>query len=139
MHTQLLLIALLVSSCTSSTPANTTTATAEAELPRIALTTEGGISGRGLGDLFIERGRITARDLTRQCTGVLSDAERAALAKLPQLAANDPAGTGRPDQIRYTLTVGDRSQSWHGEEAPPEAAAWYQLLWTIRARVLDAC
>ena len=133
MHAQLfLMMAILMSSCsTTSTPA---------ELPRIALTSEGGISGRGVGAISIELGRITASDIRRQCTGKLADAERDAIAKLPVLpAASKESSGGHPDQIRYTLTVGDRTMSWNGEDAPSDASPWVHTLNEIRKRVLSEC
>ncbi|MCU1347823.1 MAG: hypothetical protein JWO56_853, partial [Acidobacteria bacterium] len=44
-----------------------------------------------------------------------------------------------PDQIGYTLTAGDKSMSWHGEEAPPAAAPLFHAAWNVRQRVLANC
>ena len=37
------------------------------------------------------------------------------------------------------VTVGDRTVTWFGEDAPKEIAPLFQLLWQIRQRVLASC
>ena len=129
----LLLVALFVTSCNTSTPMTST------PLPHIAITSEGGIAGRGVGGLTIDDPRLTASDMRRTCGGALTDAERSELAPLLSIANSDAPAPGHPDQIRYTVTVGDKTASWYGEEPPAELATLFKVLWRIRGRVLGSC
>jgi len=106
-----------------------------APLPHMAITSEGGIAGQGVGGISIDDPRVTATDMRRSCEGVLSASEIAELRAL-KIVAHDEAAPGRPDQIRYTMTVGDVTASWYGEEPPAELSAAFRLLWRIRERVL---
>jgi hypothetical protein len=128
----LLLVALFVTSCNTSTPMTST-------LPHIAVTSEGGIAGRGVGGLTIDDPRVIASDMRRTCNGALTDAERAELAPLLSIANSDAPAPGHPDQIRYTMTVGDKTASWYGEEAPSDLAPLFKTLWRVRSRVLGSC
>ena len=128
----LLLVAIFVTSCNTSTPMTST-------LPHITVTSEGGIAGRGVGGLTIEDPRVTASDMRRSCSGVVTDAERSELASLLSIASSDAPPPGHPDQIRYTMTVGDKTASWYGEEPPADVASLFKALWRIRARVLGNC
>jgi hypothetical protein len=128
----LLLVALFVSSCNTSTPMTS-------PLPHIAVTSEGGIAGRGVGGLTIDDPRVAANDTRRTCSGVMTDAERSELASMLSIANSDAPPPGHPDQIRYTLTIGDKTASWYGEEPPAELAKLFKVLWGIRARVLASC
>jgi hypothetical protein len=128
----LLLVALVTSSCNTSTPMTS-------PLPHIAVTSEGGIAGRGVGGLTIDDPRVTASDMRRSCDGVMTDAERKELSSLLSIAAGDAPPPGHPDQIRYTITVGEKTASWYGEEAPAGIAPLFKALWRIRARVLGSC
>jgi hypothetical protein len=109
------------------------------ELPRISVTSEGGIAGRGVGGIVIDGGQVTATLGQKSCTAGLTEAERGRLETLVPIRESNEAGHGHPDQIRYTLTVGDRTASWYGEAAPKEIAPLFQLLWQIRQRVLASC
>jgi hypothetical protein len=108
------------------------------ELPRISVTSEGGITGRGVGGIVIDGGQVTATQ-QKSCTAALTDEERGKLQKLIPIRDSNEAGHGGPDQIRYTLTAGDHTASWFGEAAPKEVAPLFQLLWQIRQRVLAGC
>ncbi|HEV7425229.1 MAG TPA: hypothetical protein VGQ46_02595 [Thermoanaerobaculia bacterium] len=136
MHFRLLIIAILLAACHTDVPMSSSAS----ELPRISVTSDGGITGRGVGGVVIDGGEVTAM-LTPQksCNAPLTNAERDEIRKmLPIVDANDP-GHGHPDQIHYTMTAGDRTASWYGEEAPKEIAPLFQRLWHIRQRVLASC
>jgi hypothetical protein len=105
----------------------------------MSITTDGGISGRGLGSVTIAQSSVTASDGRRSCDGTLTAAERDALRQLTAVTPRETTAPGRPDQIRYTLTVGERSASWYGEEPPPDLARAFATLWQIRVRVLGSC
>jgi hypothetical protein len=135
MRVQLFLVAMLLAACHTDVPMTSSAS----ELPRISVTSEGGITGRGVGGIAIENGQVTATLQQKSCTGALTDSERGKLQKLIPERNSNEAGHGHPDQIRYTLTVGDRTASWYGEDAPKEIAALFQLLWQIRQRVLATC
>ena len=109
------------------------------ELPRISVTSDGGITGRGVGGIVIEGGQVTATLQQKSCTGTLTDEERSKLPKLTDVNDAAEAGHGSPDQIRYTLNAGEHKVSWFGENAPKEIAPLFQLLWQIRQRVLASC
>lgn len=89
-------------------------------LPRIELTTEGGIAGRGTGSVTVEADRATAASIAGPCgSAELTAEERDALshaaAKLHDLdpsyvTASNPHGNA--DQIRYTLVLGGRKTVW---------------------------
>jgi hypothetical protein len=116
------------------------TSPASGTAPHIEITTDGGFVGRGLGGVVIDARSITATDLSRSCKGELTATEHDALASAA--AKFEPAhekSTGHPDQIGYTLKVGDQSTSWHGETPPAGAAAVFNAAWQVRQRVLDGC
>jgi len=135
MRVQLFLMALLVAACHTDVPMTSSAS----ELPRITVTSDGGITGRGVGGIVIDNGQITATLQQKSCGGTLSDSERGKLQKLIPTRDSNAEGHGHPDQIRYTLTAGDRTVTWFGEDAPKEIAPLFQLLWQIRQRVLAAC
>jgi hypothetical protein len=109
------------------------------ELPRISVTSDGGITGRGVGGIVIDNGQVTATLQQKSCTAPLTDAEWSALRKLIPIRASNETGHGHPDQIRYTITAGDRTATWFGEDAPKEIAPLFELLWQIRQRALASC
>jgi hypothetical protein len=109
------------------------------ELPRISITSEGGITGRGLGGIVIDGGQVTATLGQKSCTATLTESERDKLQTLMAIRDANAADHGHPDQIKYTLTAGDHTASWYGEDAPKEIAPLFQLLWQIRQRVLATC
>ena len=108
------------------------------ELPRMSVTSDGGITGRGVGGIIVDA-QVTATLQQKSCTGTLTDAERSKLQKLIPIRDANAEGHGHPDQIRYTLTAGDRTATWFGEDAPKEIAPLFQLLWQIRQRVIASC
>jgi hypothetical protein len=111
----------------------------ENELPRISLTSQGGITGRGAGGIIVNGDQVTATLHQKWCPGTLTDSERNRLQTLIPIRASNAEGHGFPDQIHYTLTAGDRTASWYGEDAPEEFAALFQLLWKVWERVLGSC
>jgi hypothetical protein len=135
MRFQLFVLSLLIAACHTDVPMNSSTN----ELPRISVTSEGGITGRGVGGIVIEGGQVTASLQQKSCTALLTDSERSKLRKLIPIRDSNAAGNGHPDQIRYTMTVGSHTASWFGEEAPGDVAPLFQLLWQIRQRVLASC
>jgi len=134
MRFPILSICILIAACHTGGSMTSTN-----DLPRISVTTEGGITGRGVGGIVIEGGQVTATQQQKSCTAPLTDAERSRLQTLIPIRDSNPAGNGHPDQIRYTLTVGDHTASWFGEEAPTDVAPLFTLLWQIRQRVLAGC
>jgi hypothetical protein len=103
-----------------------------------SLTTDGGLSGRGLGSID-----VVGRDITTdKCRATLTDEEAAELARLAKAAKPDSwkpeyGQQARPDQVRYTLTLEGRSTSWWGEspaDLPAEVRALRESLWKLRAR-----
>jgi hypothetical protein len=135
MRANLFFIALLFAACHTDVPMTSSAS----ELPRISVTSEGGITGRGVGGVTIENGQVTTTLQQKSCSAALTDSERVKLQKLTPIRDSNAEGHGHPDQIRYTLTVGDRTATWFGEDAPKEIAPLFQLLWQIRQRVLASC
>jgi hypothetical protein len=115
------------------------------------LTSEGGITGRGVGGIAIDGASVIANDTRRSCSGTLSAEEATRLRELasktdpgswPESYASAEHPHGSPDQIRYTLTVGARSTSWYGEagENVPQAIIDLRAaLVAIQQRVLRDC
>jgi len=135
MRLQILAIAILLAACHTDVPMTPSTN----ELPRISVTSDGGITGRGIGGIIIDNGQVSATLQQKSCTGALTDSERAGLQKLMPIRDSAEAGHGHPDQLRYTMTVGDRTAVWFGEDAPNDIAPLFQLLWQIRQRVIASC
>jgi len=135
MRIQLFLMAMLLAACHTDVPMTSSAS----ELPRISVTSDGGITGRGVGGIVVDNGQVTATLQQKSCTGALTDSERARLQALIPIRDSKEAGHGHPDQIRYTMTVGDRTATWYGEDAPKDIAPLFQLLWQIRQRVLASC
>jgi hypothetical protein len=135
MRVQLFLMAMLLAACHTDVPMTSSAS----ELPRISVTSDGGITGRGVGGIDIDNAQVTATLQQKSCSGTLTDSERSKLQKLIAIRQSSEAGHGHPDQIRYTLTVGERTATWFGEDAPKEIAPLFQLLWQIRQRVLAIC
>jgi len=135
MRARLFLMVMLVAACQTDVPMTSSTN----DLPRISVTSDGGITGRGVGGVVIDNGQITATLQQKSCTAALTESERRELQKLIPIRDSNAEGHGHPDQIRYTLTAGDRTATWFGEDAPKEIAPLFQLLWQIRQRVLASC
>jgi hypothetical protein len=135
MRVQLFFPAMLLAACHTDVPMTSSAS----ELPRISVTSEGGITGRGVGGVVVDGGAVTATLQQKSCSGALTVSERSRLQKLIPIRDSNAEGHGHPDQIRYTMTVGDRTAMWFGEDAPKEIAPLFQLLWQIRQRVLASC
>jgi len=135
MRVHLFVMAMLLAACHTAVPMTTSAS----ELPRISVTSDGGITGRGVGGIVIDNGQVMATLQQKSCSGALTDSERNGLQKLIPIRDSAEGGHGHPDQIRYTLTVGDRTATWFGEDAPKDVAPLFQLLWQIRQRVLASC
>ena len=135
MRVQLISMAILMAACQTNVPMTSSSS----ELPRISVTSEGGFAGRGVGGIVIDGGQVTAAMGQKSCTAALTEGERDKLQKLIPIRDSNEAGHGSPDQIKYTLTAGGHTASWFGEQAPPEIAPLFQLLWQIRQRVLSTC
>lgn len=135
MRANLFFISLLLAACHT----DVSMTSSASELPRLSVTSEGGITGRGVGGIVIDNGEVMATLQQKSCSGALTDSERAALQKLIPIRDSNEAGHGHPDQIRYTMTAGDRTAIWFGEDAPKDIAPLFQLLWQIRQRVLASC
>ena len=135
MRSQLFLVAMLFAACHTDVPMSSSAS----ELPRISVTSDGGITGRGVGGIVIDGSQVTATLQQKSCSGSLTDSERSKLSKLIPIRDSNAEGHGHPDQIRYTLTAGDRTATWFGEDAPKDVSPLFQLLWQIRQRVLASC
>jgi hypothetical protein len=135
MRVQLFVMAMLLAACQTDVPMTSSAS----ELPRISVTSDGGITGRGIGGIVIDNGQVTAALQQKSCSGALTESEHSKLQKLIAIRDSNEAGHGHPDQIHYTLTAGDRTVTWFGEDAPKEIAPLFQLLWQIRQRVLASC
>ncbi len=133
-----LLASLLALSC------NTVSVPAPVDLD---LTTDGGLTGRGLGSVSIRGDAITARTLGPQsCSGTVTATERNELAAAVEPALHEewrsdytPAGNphGSADQIRYALTLNGRRVTWTDEaetSLPPALAALRKIAWQLRER-----
>lgn len=132
----LLPLALLMVACNTPTSPMTSST---GELPHIRVTSDGGITGRGVGGIEITADRVTAALGEKTCTATLTEDERGQLRSLTGIRETKASGTGSPDQILYTMTVGDRTASWYGEAAPQDLAPLFDLLWRIRQRVVASC
>lgn len=115
------------------------------------LTSQGGISGKGVGGVVIDGARVDASDMRRTCRGSMRPAEERRLRELASKAHPDTWAEsyasaarphGSPDQIRYTLTVGARSTTWYGEAGermPPAITDLRAALVAVQQRVLRDC
>src|SRR5437660_8367678 len=112
MRVQFFVIAIVLAACHTDVPMTSSAS----ELPRISVTSDGGITGRGVGGIVVDNGQVTATLQQKSCTAPLTDAERTRLQKLIPIRDSNEAGHGHPDQIHYTLTVDDRTATWFGEE-----------------------
>jgi hypothetical protein len=135
MRSTLITLAIVIAAC--QTPVSMSSSASE--LPRISVTSDGGFTGRGVGGVEIDGGRITATLGQKSCSETLTDNERSELQKLIAIHDSKASGHGSPDQIHYTLKAGDHTASWFGEEAPKEIAPLFRLLWRIRERALASC
>ena len=123
---------------------------------RIEITTDGGITGKGLGSVSVDSsGHVVAADIARRCDGALTPAESSTLATAVAAAVpgswrssyeTPGAPHGHPDQIHYSLTFTRDGKayttSWYGEpEAglPADLAALRDASWQVRSRVVVTC
>ena len=133
-------VALLLAGC----------GTADARLT-MKLSSDGGITGKGVGGVAIEGKSIEANDMRRSCRGMLRAEEESRLRELasaarpetwPESYASAGRPHGSPDQIRYTITAGAHSTSWYGEAGegvPHEIMALRDALVAVKQRVLKNC
>ena len=134
-----LALSLLLASC------NTAAVNAPIQL---AISTDGGFTGRGNGSVSIRDLTVHASTLgNSSCSGELTTAERSELAAAvadakPEFWKHDytPASNphGNADQIRYTLELNGRSVTWIDESRaslPADLARINDLAWRVRDRV----
>lgn len=139
MPVMLLLLVFALFSCNTALPMMSASSSAP-PTPRIEVTTDGGFAGRGLGGVTIDGSSIAAKDLSHSCDGELTKAERETIAReAAKFEPSKDSAPAHPDQVGYTLKVGDASMSWYGEEAPPAAAPLFNAVWAARQRVLKSC
>jgi hypothetical protein len=131
--------------------AGQTCGTAATTMKTVKLETDGGISGRGLGWISIDTGAVEANDTRHTCKGTLTADETKQLdthvaAANPDVWKSEYAPPdrphGAPDQMHYTLTLGERTTAWYGEDPPglpSDLAAFSKALWAVRGRVLGDC
>lgn len=141
MPAMLLLLVFALFSCNTAVPM-TSAASASASstsTPRIEITTDGGFAGKGLGGVTIDGRSVSAKDLARTCKGELTEKEAETIARAAAaFHASSESTPAHPDQVGYTLKVGDESMSWYGEEAPKAAAPLFNAAWAARQRVLKS-
>jgi hypothetical protein len=136
----MLVAALLLASC----------GTTDARLT-MKLSSDGGITGKGVGGVVIDGTSVDASDMRRTCRGTVSSEEESRLRELaaaarpetwPESYANAGRPHGSPDQIRYSITAGAHSTSWYGEAGegvPQEIMALRDALVAVQQRVLKNC
>lgn len=100
----------------------------------IELTTEGGLTGRGVGNLRVEGDTLFLNGQRRR---QITEAEGARLdlltGTLPQVSRRKERP---PDGIRYQVRVGDQSVSWTDadfDRLPDEIRRLFAALWNMRA------
>lgn len=115
------------------------------------LTSDGGITGKGVGGVIIDGRNVDVSDMRRSCRGTLRSEEGSRLRELaaaahpetwPESYASAARPHGSPDQIRYTITAGEHSTSWYGEageRVPHEILALRDALVAVHQRVLRDC
>ncbi|HET7435585.1 MAG TPA: hypothetical protein VFN10_12830 [Thermoanaerobaculia bacterium] len=87
---------------------------------RVTITTDGGFTGRGIGGVEVD--------------SVANEALAHALRDARPETWRDEYTTRGADQVRYTLTFGDRSVSWiEGAEIPADLRALFECAWKLRA------
>lgn|GEM_PF-784889 len=158
----LFLVALTMARCgasngvsSSSMPSESTSARKQ-ESWSIEITTDGGLTGKGLGSVTIDsRGHVGAADLSRRCDGSLTTTESAALTTGVASATPgswktsyaDPATPhGHPDEIHYSLSLARGGESyataWYGEQGsalPADLITLRDAAWQVRSRVVATC
>jgi len=67
MRIQLFLMAMILAACHTDVPMTSSAS----ELPRISVTSDGGITGRGVGGIVIDNGQVSASLQQKSCTSAL--------------------------------------------------------------------
>jgi len=101
-----------------------------AENETIELTTDGGMTGRGIGSVRIEGAKLTVSGR------FVRDLSAAELKMLNRLASSleDFEGGGRraPDAVRYRLRAGGHTLTWtDADSLPRPAQAFFDALWNL--------
>src|SRR4051794_24060035 len=106
----------------------------------LSLKTDGGFTGRGVGQLSIDGQKVT----TERCAGTITRAEcdrlTAAIAAAKKLKWRESYGQVHPDAVLWTLEIDDRKASWYdGNDLPKELDALREAAWKVRGRVISDC
>lgn len=106
----------------------------------LSIKTDGGFTGRGLGQLSINGEKVT----TERCDGTLTrnecDLLTSAIAAAKKLKWRDEYGHAHPDAVQWTLQLDDRKASWYdSSEVPKELESLRETAWKVRQRVVDGC
>jgi len=106
----------------------------------LSLKTDGGFTGRGLGEISINGEKVT----TERCDGTITKAEQseltAAIAAAKKMKWHESYGHAAPDAVQWTLEIDDRKASWYdSSEVPKELAALKEAAWNVRGRVIASC
>lgn len=100
----------------------------------VAVTTDGGFTGRGIGWIEI-RG---TRAMTDRGESELTPEERATIESLADAFDHrvrpEDKSTGYPDQVRTTVRVGRTSVSFR-DDAPADVRALHDAVWRVRERI----
>lgn len=113
----------------------------------VKLSTDGGITGRGLGGITIDAPAIEASDNRQTCHGTLTTEEQRRFVALieashPETWRESYGEPAKPDQIHYVVTTGKYATSWYGENPsalPIDIKHLRDALWEARGRVLHDC
>lgn len=137
--TMRLLPSLFLFAVMSCNTADSMTASTRTTLPRIEVTTDGGITGRGLGGVTFEKDSGTATTPGSSCQSEITAVEKQQLARAVDSFKAVTQDDVQPDQIHYILTVDGRTASWYGEQPPDSATQLFHVAWQIRQRILGSC
>jgi len=106
----------------------------------LSLKTDGGFTGRGVGQLSVDGQKVT----TERCAGTITRAESdrltAAIAAAKKLKWRESYGKVHPDAVLWTLEIDDRKASWYDDnELPKELDDLRDEAWKLRERVISEC
>jgi hypothetical protein len=106
----------------------------------LSIKTDGGFTGRGVGQLAIDGDKAT----TERCEGTVTAEERqqliAAISVAKKLKWSESYGHAHPDAVRWTLETAGRTTSWYdGNDLPKELQELRDLAWKVRGRVVSEC
>ena len=106
----------------------------------LSLKTDGGFTGRGVGQLSIDGRKVT----TERCEGTITHAESdhlaGAIAAARKLKWRESYGKVHPDAVQWTLELDDRKASWYdGDDLPKELQELRDAAWKVRGRVVSEC